>query len=105
MISINEDKDLRDTLDFPVSYEEDEEEDWYDEADPTATPRDINEQENKKHYPDLCASGVWVRGHPHFHAKFLVVDDSKALVSSANSNRRHWPTRSTGPAGRRVSTR
>lgn len=84
VISINEDKDLRDTLDFPVSYEEDEEEDWYDEADPTATPRDINEQENKKHYPDLCASGVWVRGHPHFHAKFLVVDDSKALVSSAN---------------------
>ena len=84
VISIDDDKDLRDTLDFAVSYEEDEEEDWYDETDPTATANDINEQENKKHYSDLCASGVWVRGHPSFHAKFLVVDDCKALVSSAN---------------------
>jgi phosphatidylserine/phosphatidylglycerophosphate/cardiolipin synthase-like enzyme len=82
--SIDEDRDFKKTIDFTASYEEDEEEDWYDEADPTATARDINDEENKKHYRDLCASGVWVRGHPHFHAKFLVADDTKALVSSAN---------------------
>jgi phosphatidylserine/phosphatidylglycerophosphate/cardiolipin synthase-like enzyme len=82
--SIDRDRDFQDTIDFTASYEEDEEEDWYDEADPTATAQDINAEENKKHYRDLCASGVWVRGHPHFHAKFLVTDDRKALVSSAN---------------------
>jgi phosphatidylserine/phosphatidylglycerophosphate/cardiolipin synthase-like enzyme len=82
--SIDRDRDFKGTIEFNASYEEDEEDDWYDEADPTATPQDINAQENKKHYRDLCASGVWVRGHPHFHAKFLVADDRRALVSSAN---------------------
>lgn len=84
VVSIDDDRDLRDTIDFTASYEQDEEEDWFDEANPTATARDINDYEDKKHYSDLCASGVWVRGHPSFHAKFLVVDDKVALVSSAN---------------------
>jgi cardiolipin synthase A/B len=82
--SIDKQKDLRQTIDFTASYEDDEEEDWFDEADPTLTPHDVNDRENKKHYSDLCAGGVWVRGHSNFHAKFLVVDDRKALISSAN---------------------
>jgi phosphatidylserine/phosphatidylglycerophosphate/cardiolipin synthase-like enzyme len=81
--SIDQDKDLRQTMDFTASYEEDEE-DWFDEAGSAVAGLDVYNQENKKHYSDLCASGVWVRGHPHFHAKFLVVDDRTALVSSAN---------------------
>lgn len=33
---------------------------------------------------ELPRSGIWVRGFPGLHAKFVVVDDRVALVSSAN---------------------
>ncbi|GAA1956779.1 phospholipase D-like domain-containing protein [Catenulispora subtropica] len=74
-------RDLRQTVDFKAVYEEDEEEDWLSFDSVGADP---NAEENKKHYAELIRSGVWVRGHPEFHAKFLVVDDRAALVSSAN---------------------
>lgn len=43
-----------------------------------------DEAAQNKRFPDLTAHGIWVRGHEHCHAKFLVVDDRAALVSSAN---------------------
>jgi phosphatidylserine/phosphatidylglycerophosphate/cardiolipin synthase-like enzyme len=39
--------------------------------------------QNKK-FEDMTVRGITVRGHASFHAKFLVVDDRVALVSSAN---------------------
>jgi hypothetical protein len=39
---------------------------------------------HKKDFAELTRHGVAVRGHPDCHAKFLVVDDQVALVSSAN---------------------
>lgn len=39
--------------------------------------------QNKK-FEDMTVRGISVRGHASFHAKFLVVDDRVALVSSAN---------------------
>lgn len=41
-------------------------------------------QTHKKHFAELTRHGVAVRGRPDCHAKFLVVDDRAALVSSAN---------------------
>lgn len=83
--SIN-DRDLNKTMAFTRSYEEDEEndEDWWEAADPQTDRSNVNAEEDKKHYRALIHSGIWVRGHPDFHAKFLVVDDRAALVSSAN---------------------
>lgn len=78
------DRDLRETVDFAPSYEEGESEDWYERTDPAAGGADVAAQEDRKHYRDLISTGIWVRGHPEFHAKFLVVDDRAALVSSAN---------------------
>jgi phosphatidylserine/phosphatidylglycerophosphate/cardiolipin synthase-like enzyme len=37
-----------------------------------------------KRFEDMTSRGISVRGHENFHAKFLVVDDRIALVSSAN---------------------
>jgi len=82
VITALEKKALGATIDFIPAYEEGEEEDWAEPA--PGTPPDVNEQESKKHYQELCAAGVWVRGHTSFHAKFLVIDDRAALVSSAN---------------------
>lgn len=81
-------KDLYQALEFTPSYE-DGEEDWFDEDWSAGdggerTAKKLLDEESKKHYPALCRSGIWLRGHPKFHAKFLVVDDQKALVSSAN---------------------
>jgi phosphatidylserine/phosphatidylglycerophosphate/cardiolipin synthase-like enzyme len=39
---------------------------------------------HKKNFAELTRHGVAVRGHPDCHAKFIVVDDRAALVSSAN---------------------
>jgi phosphatidylserine/phosphatidylglycerophosphate/cardiolipin synthase-like enzyme len=37
-----------------------------------------------KRFEDMTSRGITVRGHENFHAKFVVVDDRMALVSSAN---------------------
>lgn len=37
-----------------------------------------------KRFEDVTSRGITVRGHENFHAKFLIVDDRVALVSSAN---------------------
>jgi phosphatidylserine/phosphatidylglycerophosphate/cardiolipin synthase-like enzyme len=37
-----------------------------------------------KRFEDMTSRGISVRGHENFHAKFLIVDDREALVSSAN---------------------
>jgi phosphatidylserine/phosphatidylglycerophosphate/cardiolipin synthase-like enzyme len=37
-----------------------------------------------KRFEDMTSRGISVRGHENFHAKFLIVDDRIALVSSAN---------------------
>jgi phosphatidylserine/phosphatidylglycerophosphate/cardiolipin synthase-like enzyme len=41
-------------------------------------------QSVKKRFDQMTTQGIYVRGHPSCHAKFLVVDDRRALVSSAN---------------------
>ncbi|MFI5943864.1 phosphatidylserine/phosphatidylglycerophosphate/cardiolipin synthase family protein [Streptomyces uncialis] len=45
---------------------------------------DAATQTHKKHFAELTRRGVAVRGRPDCHAKFLLVDDRAALVSSAN---------------------
>jgi cardiolipin synthase A/B len=37
-----------------------------------------------KRFEDMTSRGISVRGHENFHAKFLIIDDRVALVSSAN---------------------
>jgi phosphatidylserine/phosphatidylglycerophosphate/cardiolipin synthase-like enzyme len=37
-----------------------------------------------KRFEDMTSRGISARGHENFHAKFLIVDDREALVSSAN---------------------
>ncbi|MDQ1024811.1 phosphatidylserine/phosphatidylglycerophosphate/cardiolipin synthase-like enzyme [Streptomyces umbrinus] len=50
-----------------------------DSADPDAAT-----QTHKKYFAELTSHGIAVRGRPDCHAKFLIVDDRAALVSSAN---------------------
>jgi phosphatidylserine/phosphatidylglycerophosphate/cardiolipin synthase-like enzyme len=38
----------------------------------------------KNRFDEMTRHGIYVRGHPNLHAKFVVVDDEVALVSSAN---------------------
>jgi phosphatidylserine/phosphatidylglycerophosphate/cardiolipin synthase-like enzyme len=48
---------------------------------------DLTEDEIKaqnKRFDDMTRRGIIVRGHPGCHAKFLLADDTVALVSSAN---------------------
>jgi phosphatidylserine/phosphatidylglycerophosphate/cardiolipin synthase-like enzyme len=45
---------------------------------------DIDVQAQKKRFDELTRRGIALRGHEGCHAKFLVVDDTVALVSSAN---------------------
>ncbi|GIJ27012.1 hypothetical protein Vqi01_21740 [Micromonospora qiuiae] len=44
----------------------------------------IDVQAQKKRFDELTRRGIALRGHEGCHAKFLIVDDSVALVSSAN---------------------
>ncbi len=74
------DRDLRATLSSDSLDLEDDE----DDLDTGSTAAGVDAEEENKRYADLVRSGIWVRGHPEFHAKFLVVDDAAALVSSAN---------------------
>jgi phosphatidylserine/phosphatidylglycerophosphate/cardiolipin synthase-like enzyme len=41
-------------------------------------------QAQDKRFESLTTKGIYVRGHSSCHAKFLIVDDAIALVSSAN---------------------
>ncbi|MGW4799952.1 phospholipase D-like domain-containing protein [Nonomuraea sp. NPDC004297] len=45
---------------------------------------DIDAQLEYRNFTELTRHGVYVRGLPGLHAKFVVVDDEIALVSSAN---------------------
>ena len=47
-----------------------------------ATP--IDKQTEYRNFRELTRRGIYVRGYPGVHAKFVVVDDRAALVSSAN---------------------
>jgi phosphatidylserine/phosphatidylglycerophosphate/cardiolipin synthase-like enzyme len=41
-------------------------------------------QTQKKRFDQMTRNGIYVRGHLNCHAKFVVVDDETALVTSAN---------------------
>jgi phosphatidylserine/phosphatidylglycerophosphate/cardiolipin synthase-like enzyme len=45
---------------------------------------DVDVRAQKKRFDELTRRGIALRGHESCHAKFLVVDDRAALVSSAN---------------------
>ncbi|WP_326551926.1 phospholipase D-like domain-containing protein [Micromonospora sp. NBC_01813] len=45
---------------------------------------DVDTQIEFRNFTRLTTSGIYVRGYPGLHAKFAVVDDARALVSSAN---------------------
>jgi Phosphatidylserine/phosphatidylglycerophosphate/cardiolipin synthases and related enzymes len=45
---------------------------------------DIDKQTEYRNFRELTRRGIYVRGYPGLHAKFVVVDDRLALVSSAN---------------------
>ncbi|WIM99658.1 phosphatidylserine/phosphatidylglycerophosphate/cardiolipin synthase family protein [Actinoplanes oblitus] len=49
---------------------------------PEETAHEVKAQ--LKRFDEMTRRGITVRGHPSCHAKFLVVDDRAALVSSAN---------------------
>jgi phosphatidylserine/phosphatidylglycerophosphate/cardiolipin synthase-like enzyme len=48
------------------------------------TPGADDIRAQNKRFEDMTSRGISVRGHENFHAKFLIVDDKVALVSSAN---------------------
>lgn len=49
---------------------------------------DLNEQTTKKQLSGLTRQGVYVRGHSRCHAKFAVIDDKVAYISTANFEHR-----------------
>lgn len=51
-----------------------------------------DEQALQKQFSPLVERGLYVRGHDSCHAKFVVVDDEIALVSSANLESRAFTT-------------
>ncbi|MFF0319034.1 phosphatidylserine/phosphatidylglycerophosphate/cardiolipin synthase family protein [Micromonospora sp. NPDC005252] len=53
---------------------------------------DIDTQIEYRNFTRLTTSGIYVRGYPGLHAKFVVVDDARALVSSANLVTRSFNT-------------
>lgn len=74
-----------------------------DEASLTRGLADTDEEDAtdeaalKKRYEGLTRNGVYVRGHSACHAKFAVVDDSVAMISTANFEPRAFTT--TGEFG------
>jgi phosphatidylserine/phosphatidylglycerophosphate/cardiolipin synthase-like enzyme len=44
----------------------------------------VDQQTEYRNFQELTRRGIYVRGYPGLHAKFVVVDDKVALVSSAN---------------------
>jgi len=45
---------------------------------------EIDKQTEYRNFRELTRHGIYVRGYPGLHAKYVVVDDRVALVSSAN---------------------
>jgi phosphatidylserine/phosphatidylglycerophosphate/cardiolipin synthase-like enzyme len=45
---------------------------------------DVDKQIEYRNFKEITTQGIYVRGHPGLHAKYVVVDDAVALVSSAN---------------------
>lgn len=45
---------------------------------------DVDKQIEYRNFKEITTRGIYVRGYPGLHAKYVVVDDSVALVSSAN---------------------
>lgn len=52
----------------------------------------IDQQVLQKQFSSLAERGLYVRGHDGCHAKFVVVDDEVALISSANLEPRAFTT-------------
>lgn len=55
-----------------------------------ATP--VDQQTEYRNFQELTRRGIYLRGYPGLHAKFVVVDDRVALVSSANLVTRSFET-------------
>ena len=45
---------------------------------------DVDKQIEYRNFKEITNRGIYVRGYPGLHAKYVVVDDAVALVSSAN---------------------
>lgn len=45
---------------------------------------DVDKQIEYRKFKEITTRGIYVRGYPGLHAKYVVVDDAIALVSSAN---------------------
>ena len=45
---------------------------------------DVDKQIEFRNFKEITTRGIYVRGYPGLHAKYVVVDDTVALVSSAN---------------------
>lgn len=45
---------------------------------------DVDQQIEYRNFKEITTRGIYVRGYPGLHAKYVVVDDEVALVSSAN---------------------
>jgi phosphatidylserine/phosphatidylglycerophosphate/cardiolipin synthase-like enzyme len=45
---------------------------------------DVDKQIELRNFKEITTRGIYVRGYPGLHAKYVVVDDAVALVSSAN---------------------
>lgn len=63
---------------------------------------DESPEERRKNFERLTTRGVYVRGHESCHAKFAIVDDTEAILGSANfvKNGFDW----TGEANVRLSS-
>lgn len=60
-------------------------------------PDAADQRAHHRRFEDMTGRGIAVRGHENFHAKFIVADDRRALVSSANLVTRAFDT--TGENG------
>lgn len=58
---------------------------------------DVDKQIEYRNFKEITTRGIYVRGYPGLHAKYVVVDDAVALVSSANLATRAF--HSTGENG------
>lgn len=45
---------------------------------------DVDKQTEYRNFKEITTRGIYVRGYPGLHAKYVVVDDAVAVVSSAN---------------------
>jgi phosphatidylserine/phosphatidylglycerophosphate/cardiolipin synthase-like enzyme len=45
---------------------------------------DVDQQIEYRNFKEITTRGIYVRGYPGLHAKYVVIDDAIALVSSAN---------------------